>query len=83
MAGTSVDKVLLAGPISSGFDVEPFSSEKDSYSLFANPVAFFEESKSRIMLIYFSPHEKLLVSAGIEPGSSLETIFEANALPLS
>ena len=34
MVGTSVCEVLLAGPISSGVDVVPFRSEKDSYSLF-------------------------------------------------
>ena len=34
MAGTSVYEVLPAGPISSGVDVVPFSSEKDSHSLF-------------------------------------------------
>ena len=34
MAGTSISEVLLAGPISSGVDVLPFCSEKESYSLF-------------------------------------------------
>ena len=34
MARTSVCEVLLAGPISSGVDVVPFHSEKDSYRLF-------------------------------------------------
>ena len=46
-------------------------------------VTFFEESKSRIMPIYFFPQEKLLASAVIEPEHPLETIYEANALPLS
>ena len=34
MAGTSVRKVWIAGPISSGVDVVPFPPEKDSYRLF-------------------------------------------------
>ena len=35
MAGSRVREVLLAGPISSGDDVVPFRTEKDSYSLFS------------------------------------------------
>ena len=35
MVGTSVCEVLLAGPISSGVDVVPFRSEKDSYSFYS------------------------------------------------
>ena len=35
MAGTSVHEILLAGPISSGVDVVPFRSDKNSYSLFS------------------------------------------------
>ena len=44
MAGTSVREVLLAGLISLGVDVVPFSTVKDSYSLFpivVDPVKLF------------------------------------------
>ena len=79
---------LLAGTISSGFDAMPFHSEKDSYSLFTVDgmliQCYFVKNWSRALCEFIlSRAKKILVSAGIEPGSLLETIYKANALPLN
>ena len=86
MVSTSVSEVLLAGPIYSGVDVVPFAQRKIVQFFPVDGVLIlchFEESKLRTVQIYFIAHKKFLTSAGIEPGSLLETIYETNALLLS
>ena len=49
----------------------------------ADPVTFFDKSKLHSMQIYFIANEKLLASAGIEPGFPQEKNYQLKALPLS